>query len=135
MFSIFVSRNIYEIGSHALALLNFASIVLNIVKIQLFAHVTGAAPGAIGLLPRHGAAASFTREIPANANAGAGFEEEEFQFDGKTTAVEVPREVVDPEVGGRFTLSTWMRHEMNANDVNPHGTKEHIVCASDGDGM
>jgi len=57
-----------------------------------------------------------------------------FLFDGKTTAVEVPLDEADADMGGRFTLMTWMKHAGNEHDGNPHGTKEHIVCSSDGDG-
>jgi hypothetical protein len=56
-----------------------------------------------------------------------------FEFDGKTTAVEVPKNELEPRhLGLSFSISTWMKHDRPTTDDN---VKEHILCAADGEGM
>jgi len=53
-----------------------------------------------------------------------------FAFDGRSTAVEIPSTVIDPDtLGTTFTISTWMKRDGQGDDG-----KQQIFCASDGEG-
>lgn len=96
--------------------------------------MTGASDSSIDLLPNPLLAGSWTKDLPTDD----GHESDQiFAFDGKTTAIEVPSSKLQFDVGARFTLSTWMKHDSHSDDdddFSKHGVKEHILCHSDGDG-
>jgi len=104
----------------------------DVYSIQAHRKLCGGAGAAIELLPRPSAANSWTRGMPTD---GTNDVNAVFNFDGKSTAIDVPLEGLGPITSNRFTLSTWMKHEKNEDDPNPHGTKEQILCSADGDGM
>jgi len=100
-------------------------------------HYTGASDGDIDLLPSPsastGGARSWTHELPTDD----GHESDQiFAFDGRTTALEIPVMTMEPTLGDKFTISTWMKHEegKDSDEVVPKGAKEHIICHSDGEG-
>jgi len=93
--------------------------------------IEGASTGGIDLLPSPSSTNSWTQGV--TTDGGHAFDTV-FRFDGKTTVVEIPFDEIEPDMGKRFTLSAWIRHERNEHDSNPHGTKEHIICGADGDG-
>lgn len=52
-----------------------------------------------------------------------------FEFDGSTSTVSVPNDVLDHGLARTFTLSTWLKHKAHP-DQDKH-TKEHILCSAD----
>ena len=89
---------------------------------------SGASHDYINLLPDPASDDAWTTYVPTVEDIG---DDPIFAFDGQTTAVEIPRSVLDPDtIGTSFTLSTWMKHERQGNEG-----KQQIVCAADGEGM
>jgi len=89
---------------------------------------SGASRDYINLLPDPADGAAWTMYMPTVEDIG---DDPIFAFDGQTTAVEVPRGVVDPDkLGTSFTVSTWMKHDRQENDG-----KQQILCAADGEGI
>lgn len=88
---------------------------------------SGASRDYINLLPDPAGDAAWTTFLPTVEDIG---DEPMFAFDGESTAVEIPRSVVDAEsLGTSFTIATWMKH-----DRQDHEGKQQIVCSSDGQG-
>jgi len=99
--------------------------------------LTGASVSSIDLLPNPHLDGSWTKDVPTDDGQES---DQIFAFDGKTTAIEVPRrssQLESFDLGDEFTLSTWMKHSRNDDNVDfaaKFGRKEHILCHSDADG-
>jgi len=95
----------------------------------LLAVASGASTDYINLLPDPTGDDAWTTYLPT-ADDVAG-DDPIFTFDGKSTAVEIPGRVVDPDAlaTSSFTVSMWMKH-----DDSDHERKQQIVCAADGQG-
>lgn len=90
------------------------------------ADVTGASSESIDLLPNPGSGVEWTKSLPTDE----GHESDEmFEFDGSTSAVSVPNDVLDHGLARSFTISTWLKHKTHV-DQDKH-TKEHILCSAD----
>jgi len=88
---------------------------------------SGASRDYINLLPDPAGDDAWTTYMPTVEDIG---DDPIFAFDGQSTAVEVPRSVVDPDsLGTSFTISTWMKRDREDNDG-----KQQVVCAADGEG-
>ena len=59
-----------------------------------------------------------------------------YGFDGHTNAVVVPEGHADHTLGEHFTVMTWMKHTfpVKTEGSQKKGSKENILCMSDGDG-
>ena len=89
---------------------------------------SGASRDYINLLPDPVGDGAWTTYLPTVEDIG---DDPIFEFDGESTAVEIPRSVVDPDaLGTSFTISTWMKHGRDGSEG-----KQQIVCAADGEGM
>jgi len=56
-----------------------------------------------------------------------------YEFDGSSTAVAIPNDVLDHGLSSAFTISTWMKHKpMPHQDKH---VKEHILCSADDHSM
>jgi len=89
---------------------------------------SGASRDYINLLPDPAGDDAWTLYVPTVEEIG---DDPIFEFDGQTTAVEIPRGVVDADgLGTSFTISTWMKHDRQDNEG-----KQQILCAADGEGM
>jgi len=104
----------------------------DVYSLQSHRKICGSEPGGVELIPRPSTLTSWTRGVPASNTLR---QDTVVNFDGKTTAIDVPLEGAEPLTSSKLTFSTWMRHEKNDLDPNPHGTKEQIICLADGDGM
>jgi len=83
--------------------------------------------GSIELLPSPGVGHSWTEAL----NKDDGNESDQiYEFDGETTAVVVPDDVVPANLTEKFTISTWMKHGPNYGEG-----KETILCTSDKSGL
>jgi len=100
----------------------------------------GASDNSIDLLPHPNwptlspGSISWTSSLPTDD----GHESDQiFALDGRNTAIEVPTDTIDPHLGDKFTISTWMKHEegLDESSTPSRGAKEHVLCHSDGDGM
>jgi len=100
----------------------------------------GASDGTIDLLPSPSVSSGWTKDLPTDDGQES---DQIFAFDGRMTAVEIPQSRVDPDIGRRFTISTWMKHEEEDAEEDHrkgkgghghNGIKEHILCHSDGEG-
>ena len=56
-----------------------------------------------------------------------------FFFDGENNAIEIPSNKLNHTMDSHFTISTWMKHEEDPEDVSKKGNKEHILCNADGE--
>lgn len=56
-----------------------------------------------------------------------------YEFDGSSTAVAIPNDVLDHGLSSAFTISTWMKHKPMAHQ-DKH-IKEHILCSADDHSM
>ncbi|KAL1123236.1 hypothetical protein AAG570_002323 [Ranatra chinensis] len=52
-----------------------------------------------------------------------------FEFDGVSSAITVPSEVLDHGLAPVFTIATWLKHKHHP-DMDRHA-KEHILCSAD----
>jgi len=95
--------------------------------------VLGASVSSVDLLPNPTLDDSWTKDLPTDDGQES---DQIFAFDGKTTAIEVPSSKMNFDLSDSFTLSTWMKHARNDDDVDfaKFGRKEHILCHSDGNG-
>lgn len=101
----------------------------------------GASAETTDLLPNP-SGSGWTKNLPTDDGQES---DRIFAFDGKSTSVEVPRDRVDPRLGNKFTISTWMKHEDEIMETKLEhdggtgkghsGNKGHILCHSDGEGM
>jgi len=100
-------------------------------SIQSQRKLCGASEEIVDLLPNP-QYSDWTKGLPTDDGNEA---DQIFSFDGKTNAIEVPSAKFNHTMQGAFTISTWMKHEENAEDEDEHGTKEHILCNADGEKM
>jgi len=101
--------------------------LVNVIIVLLSMTSPGASRDYVNLLPDPAGDDAWTTYLPTVEDIG---DDPIFAFDGETTAVEVPRDVVDPDaLGTSFTISTWMKHEREENEG-----KQQIVCAADAEG-
>lgn len=101
----------------------------------------GALDGTVDLLPNP-STSGWTKRLPTDDGQES---DQIFAFDGRSTSVEIPRNRVNPYLGDQFTISTWMKHEseMEKEEANhdgrtgkgQSGSKGHILCHSDGEGL
>lgn len=86
-----------------------------------------------------GASEESVELLPANhvpLSAGNAIKHDEgresdqmYEFDGSSTAVAIPNDVLDHGLSSAFTISTWMKHKpMPHQDKH---VKEHILCSAD----
>jgi len=89
----------------------------------------GASRDYVDLLPDPDLDQSWTTFLPTVEDIG---DDVVFAFDGQTTAVEVPRRVVDPDTLQQtgFTVAVWMKHDGGQE----HDGKQQILCAADSQG-
>jgi len=93
--------------------------------------LSGASRDYINLLPDPAGDDSWTTFLPTVEDIG---DDAIFAFDGETTAVEIPRSALDPDLlstAARFTISTWMKRDQRQAEEHD---KQQIVCAADGEG-
>lgn len=84
---------------------------------------TGASSESVDLLPT---GLEWTKTLTTDE----GHESDQmFEFDGSTSTVSVPNDVLDHGLARTFTLSTWLKHKAHP-DQDKH-TKEHILCSAD----
>jgi len=90
-----------------------------------------------------GASEESVELLPANhvpLSAGNAIKHDEgresdqmYEFDGSSTAVAIPNDVLDHGLSSAFTISTWMKHKpMPHQDKH---VKEHILCSADDHSM
>lgn len=88
----------------------------------------GAVDGTVDLLP-----SSSFKGLTEDAATDEG--EQIFAFDGKSAAIVIPSERVNPSIGRRFTISAWIKHEGTDDEGKVKTGKETILCHSDGEGI
>lgn len=95
-------------------------------SVQSQRKLCGASPSAVDLLPNPGLGAEWTKPLISDE----GHESDQmFEFDGSSTAVTVPKSVLDHNLASSFTIATWMRHGQHPGQ-DKH-VKEHILCSAD----
>lgn len=87
----------------------------------------GASTESVDLLPTPGlTGAEWTKTLLSDD----GHESDQmFEFDGSSSAVAIPNSVVDHSLSSVFTIATWMKHKLQANQDKY--VKEHILCSAD----
>ena len=78
------------------------------------------------LLPSPGLGTEWTKPLPTDEGRES---DEIFEFDGSTTAVAIPKDVVDHNLSTVFTISAWLKHKHIPNQEKH--VKEHVVCSAD----
>uniref|UniRef100_A0A8D9AP55 Calsyntenin-1 n=1 Tax=Cacopsylla melanoneura TaxID=428564 RepID=A0A8D9AP55_9HEMI len=96
-------------------------------SVQSQRKICGASSESIDLLPTPGLpGAEWTKKLATDE----GHESDQmFEFDGVSSAVAIPNDVLDHGLSPQFTISTWMKHK-----PIPHQDKhikEHILCSAD----
>lgn len=100
-------------------------------SIQSQRELCGAVDSTVDLLP-----SSSFKGLTQDAATDNGHKREQiFAFDGKSAAIVIPSERVDPSIGRRFTISAWIKHEETDDEGKVKTGKETIVCHSDGEEM
>lgn len=95
-------------------------------SVQSQRKLCGASSESVDLLPTPGSGPEWTKTLATDE----GHESDQmFEFDGTTSAVQIPNDVLDHGLARTFTLSTWLKHKAHA-DQDKH-TKEHILCSAD----
>lgn len=91
----------------------------------------GASSESVDLLPTPGAPGSeWTKTLATDE----GHESDQmFEFDGVSSAVAIPNDVLDHSLSSTFTIATWMKHKLQMNQDKL--TKEHILCSADDHSM
>lgn len=92
---------------------------------------SGASSESIDLLPTPGTPGSeWTKTLATDE----GHESDQmFEFDGVSSAVAIPNDVLDHSLSSTFTIATWMKHKPQLNQDKY--TKEHILCSADDHSM
>jgi len=80
----------------------------------------------IDLLPSPGIGSEWTKSLPTDEGRES---DQIFEFDGASSAVAIPPDVLDHNLASTFTIATWMKHKQHP-DQDKH-VKEHIVCSAD----
>lgn len=95
-------------------------------SVQSQRKLCGASTESIDLLPTPGSGLDWTKSLATDE----GHESDQmFEFDGTSSAVAIPNEILDHGLARTFTLSTWMKHKLHP-DQDKH-VKEHILCSAD----
>ncbi|KAG8233612.1 hypothetical protein J437_LFUL001023 [Ladona fulva] len=95
-------------------------------SVQSQRKLCGASAESIDLLPSPGVGTEWTRALPTDEGREA---DRVFEFDGGSSAVVVPPNLVDESFSSTFTLATWMKHKQNPEQ--DRRVKEHILCSAD----
>lgn len=80
----------------------------------------------IDLLPSPGLGSEWTKSLPTDEGRES---DQIFEFDGVSTAVTIPPEVIHHGLPPTFTIATWMKHK-DTPDQDRH-VKEHVICSAD----
>ncbi|KAK7573926.1 hypothetical protein V9T40_011117 [Parthenolecanium corni] len=96
-------------------------------SVQSQRKICGASSESVDLLPTPGAPGSeWTKTLATDE----GHESDQmFEFDGVSSAVAIPNDVLDHSLSSTFTIATWMKHKLQMNQDKL--TKEHILCSAD----
>lgn len=96
-------------------------------SVQSQRKICGASSESIDLLPTPGTPGSeWTKTLATDE----GHESDQmFEFDGVSSAVAIPNDVLDHSLSSTFTIATWMKHKPQLNQDKY--TKEHILCSAD----
>jgi len=87
---------------------------------------SGASMESIDLLPSPGIGSEWTKSLPTDEGRES---DQIFEFDGASSAVAIPPDVLDHNLASTFTIATWMKHKQHP-DQDKH-VKEHIICSAD----
>jgi hypothetical protein len=80
----------------------------------------------VDLLPSPGIGSEWTKSLPTDEGRES---DQIFEFDGASSAVAIPSDVLDHSLASTFTIATWMKHKQHP-DQDKH-VKEHIICSAD----
>jgi hypothetical protein len=80
----------------------------------------------VDLLPSPGIGSEWTKSLPTDEGRES---DQIFEFDGASSAVAIPSDVLDHNLSSTFTIATWMKHKQHP-DQDKH-VKEHIICSAD----
>lgn len=80
----------------------------------------------VDLLPSPGIGSEWTKSLPTDEGRES---DQIFEFDGTSSAVAIPSDVLDHSLASVFTIATWMKHKQHP-DQDKH-VKEHIICSAD----
>lgn len=95
-------------------------------SVQSQRKLCGASMDSVDLLPSPGIGSEWTKSLPTDE----GHESDQiFEFDGESSAVAIPSDVLDHNLATTFTIATWMKHKQNP-DQDKH-VKEHVLCSAD----
>ncbi|KAI5755859.1 hypothetical protein M8J77_020208 [Diaphorina citri] len=96
-------------------------------SVQSQRKICGASSESIDLLPTPGLPGSeWTKKLATDE----GHESDQmFEFDGVSSAVAIPNDVLDHGLSSQFTISTWMKHKPIPHQEKH--VKEHIICSAD----
>lgn len=86
----------------------------------------GANKKSVDLLPSPGLGSEWTKTLPTDEGRES---DEMFEFDGATTALAIPNDVLDHNLPSVFTISVWLKHK-HILTLEKH-SKEHILCSAD----
>ncbi|XP_047103065.1 calsyntenin-1 [Schistocerca piceifrons] len=99
-------------------------------SVQSQRKLCGASMESIDLLPSPGIGSEWTKSLPTDEGRES---DQIFEFDGVSSAVTIPSDVMDHNLSPVFTIATWMKHKQNP-DQDKH-VKEHILCSADDHNM
>lgn len=95
-------------------------------SVQSQRKLCGASMESIDLLPSPGIGSEWTKSLPTDEGRES---DQIFEFDGASSAVAIPPDVLDHNLASTFTIATWMKHKQHP-DQDKH-VKEHIICSAD----
>lgn len=99
-------------------------------SVQSQRKLCGASMESIDLLPSPGLGSEWTKSLPTDEGRES---DQIFEFDGVSTAVTIPPEVIHHGLPPTFTIATWMKHK-DTPDQDRH-VKEHVICSADNHNM
>ena len=83
---------------------------------HFFWHVhfpTGASGSSVELLPTPGAGRDWTSTLHSDEGHEGDLI---FQFEGDSSGVRIPKEVLNHNLSNTFTISTWLKHKSHSSD-------------------
>ncbi|XP_022199172.2 calsyntenin-1 isoform X1 [Nilaparvata lugens] len=95
-------------------------------SVQSQRKLCGASSESVDLLPTPGSGAEWTKALASDEGHDS---DQMFEFDGVSSAVAIPTEVLDHGLARTFTIATWLKHR-HLPDQDKH-VKEHILCSAD----
>ncbi|XP_063219029.1 calsyntenin-1 [Bacillus rossius redtenbacheri] len=95
-------------------------------SVQSQRKLCSASMDSVDLLPSPGIGSEWTRSLPTDEGRES---DQIFEFDGASSAVAIPPDVLDHNLASTFTIATWMKHKQNP-EQDKH-VKEHILCSAD----